>query len=237
MTKIFSLLRRISPKPIKRLLRKIYAQQFRFGFSPEDLTSLSPVVEFSASNKKWNTEFNGGYGGWIPVPNHSHGYHGLLKQWWEEYGLGTSSLFISETNEVGSVINKLYPTTKILTTDYYLGLVEDGRTDIIWNLYDQIPLDLSSHRFSSIVCQATFEHLMDPVGVIRNFVLLLEEGGYIYMHTHTPMYPYHPWPKDYLRFFPDWFYDIPEIVSNIKLTELYCKEGHVFAVYHKISKD
>ena len=48
------------------------------------------------------------------------------------------------------------------------------------------------------------------------------------------MYPYHNWPCDYLRYFPDWFRDVEQIIPNLKLVELYCKEGHAFAAYKKI---
>ena len=79
------------------------------------------------------------------------------------------------------------------------------------------------------------EHLMDPVGVVRKLIELLELGGHLYMHTLTPLYPYHNWPSDYLRYFPDWFRDLSKVLPNIELIELYCIEGHVFSAYRKIS--
>ena len=231
---IFKFGRRLIPQPLRALMRKLYAKQFQFGFSPVDLTALSPLVKFSAAGKEWDVNYDGGWGGWIPVENHSHGYHGLLKQWWTMYGLGNSCLLISETKEVSATFQQLYPSTRMVSTDYYLDLIEGGKTDIVWNLYEPIPKELETTRFGSVLCQATMEHLMDPVGVVRKLAELIEKDGHIYMHTHTPLYPYHSWPRDYLRYFPDWFRDIGFVIPDLELIELYCKEGHVFAAYKKI---
>lgn len=233
MKNIVRIIRRLMPRQLRLLMRKLYSRQFQLGFVPEDLHSLSPLVKYSLHEKDWDVKYNVGFGGWIPVANHSSGYHGLLKQWWEEYGLGDSSLLVSETTEVAATFHKLYPLTKMIATDYYLDLIDSGKTDVIWNLYDEIPKELNKNSFGSIVCQATMEHLMDPVGVVRKFVEILEEGGHLYLHTHTPMYQYHPWPADYLRYFPDWFRDLQMCIPEIQLIELYCVEGHVFAAYRK----
>lgn len=233
-TNKFLSIRRLIPQPVRLLMRKLYSQQFRLGFTPTDLNSLSPIVKFSKASKEWDVKYNGGWGGWIPAANHSHGYHGLLDQWWKEYGLGGSCLLISETTQVAQSFQKLFPGTKMVATDYYLNLIEGGETDVLWNLYEEIPSQLEKCTFGSVVSQATMEHLMDPVGVVRKWIELLEVGGHLYMHTHTPMYPYHSWPSDYLRYFPDWFRDLSMVVPNIEIIELYCKEGHAFSAYRKI---
>jgi hypothetical protein len=229
-----NILRKVTPRFFRLLLRKLYANQFKFGFSPLDLISLSPIHKFSLLGKNWNVEYVGGWGGWIPVNNHSKGYHGLLAQWWDIYGLGKKCLLVSETKNVASTFEKLYPNTTMISTDYYIDLLENGETDYVWNLYQDAPNDLASIKFDSIICQATLEHLMDPVGVIKRLTNLLEVAGHIYIHTHTPLYPYHNWPSDYLRYFPDWFRDLKMVIPEIEMVELYCKEGHVFATYKKI---
>ena len=122
----------------------------------------------------------------------------------------------------------------MVTTDYYLDLViGEAKTDIIWNLYESVPAQLAVFRFNSVICQATMEHLMDPVGVLRKLASLVDSGGYLYLHTHTPLYAYHGLPRDYLRYFPDWFRDITMVIPDIELIELYCSTGHVFAAYRK----
>jgi len=237
MDSFFKYIRKIIPRPLTSIIRFIWAKQFLFGIVPDDFAILSKEVIFSAKNKKWDTRKSKGIGGWFPVDNHSHGYHGLLKQWWDAYGLGEYCLLISETCKVKNNFLNLYPNTKVIATDFYVDLnPELGETDIVWNLYNSIPKKLSVKKFDSIICQATFEHIIDPVGVLRKLASLLTDGGYLYLHTHTPLYPYHACPRDYLRYFPDWFHDISLVIPSIKVIEVYCVEGHAFSVYQKIVK-
>ena len=88
-------------------------------------------------------------------------------------------------------------------------------------------------QFSGVICQATFEHLLDPVAVLRKLVGVLEDGGHLFLHTHTPLFPYHEWPSDYVRFFPDWFRDVGQLIPEAEVIEIYCGQGHAFAAYRK----
>lgn len=231
---IFKLARRLIPRPVRILIRHLWAQQFRLGLTPMDLAILSDEVAYSAKGRRWNTQISGGIGGWIPAANHSHGYHGLLQEWWTAYGLGYSCLLISESSEVRASFQKLYPATRMTATDYYVDLnPKAGHTDVAWNLYEPIPADLSSRHFDSVICQATMEHLLDPVGVLRKIAALLANGGHLYLHTHTPLYAYHACPRDYLRYFPDWFRDVGLVIPEIEVIEVYCAAGHAFAAYRK----
>jgi len=54
------------------------------------------------------------------------------------------------------------------------------------------------------------------------------------MKTHTPAYQYHGYPKDYLRYFPDWFKDVGGVLGNLALVELLCLDGHAFAAYRHL---
>lgn len=229
---VSTVVRKLVPRPARLLLRHLWVRQFQIGLAPMDLRFLSEKVSFSANDKRWNTKIDHGIGGWMPAANHSRGYHGILAQWWTAYGLGKSTLLVSETREVGAQFRARYPDVAVTTTDFYVELVANkAPTDVLWNLYEAVPPALASLRFGSVVCQATFEHLMDPVGVLRKLAGLVAEGGYVYLHTHTPLYGYHGWPRDYLRYFPDWFRDVPQVIPEIELVELFCVEGHAFAAY------
>jgi hypothetical protein len=59
-------------------------------------------------------------------------------------------------------------------------------------------------------------------------------GGSVLLHTHVPGMAYHPYPKDYLRFFPDWFLDAQSFIEKIVIKELVVVNQHIFAVYQKI---
>ena len=199
---------------------------------------LNPYCSWSGSGRPWNTALDRGYGGWFPVPNLSGGYHGILRQWWEHYGLGNLALLVSENTRVGSVFANRYPETQFVTTDYFPELTSPhqdgtGGCDVIWNLYEEPPAQLQPHSFNSIVCQATVEHLHDPVGVLRRLAGLQSSGGRLYLHSHTPGFEYHGFPNDYLRYWPEWFRDMPLSIPSYSLDELLCLGGHAFAVYQR----
>lgn len=79
-------IRKITPVILKRFVKTLFLNQFKWFFMEQDLLPLSKVSSFSADNNNWSystLEDSAGIGGWFPSDNHSHGYHGLLKQWWE----------------------------------------------------------------------------------------------------------------------------------------------------------
>lgn len=184
----------------------------------------------------WGYESDSGVGGWFRCPNHSSGYHGLLRQWWEFHGLGNSVLLVSESIKVRVVFEAAYPTYQFMTCDYFLDAGSGGvETDFIWNMYEDPPEAMFTHgKFDAVICQATFEHLMDPVGVLKRLAQLLSKNGFLYMHTHTPLYPYHACPRDYIRFNTDWFIDVPQLVTSLELEEMHAESGHIFACYRKV---
>jgi len=102
------------------------------------------------------------------VPNLSGFYHGILRDWWEKYGLGETCLLVSETQAVSRVFREAWPKTKFVTTDYYLNLQPHPQCDLVWNLCSsEVPPEFKG-AFASIVFQATIEHLIDPVQALRN---------------------------------------------------------------------
>jgi hypothetical protein len=104
----------------------------------------------------------------------------------------------------------------------------------VWDLCSPIVPD-RLRRFQSVICQATLEHIKDPVQVMRNLSTALEPGGHLYVQTHTPAFHYHGYPRDYLRYFPDWFEDIGPSIGTLELSELLCLDGHAFAVYRRLA--
>ena len=223
---------------LKAILKKIWFLQFKIGVKDEHLALLSNPEFYSKNDNKWNlekTNDSSGIGGWFNANNHSHGYHGILKQWWEHYELGSKCLLVSESIETNKSFSDYYPDTKFISTDYFLDITDDinNKTDIIWNLYLDPPSNLMESKVNSILCQATLEHLIDPVQVMRNLTKTLKSNGHIFIHTHTPLYPYHACPRDYLRYQTDWFLDIGEHLSDIEIVELIAIEGHIFACFVK----
>lgn len=168
------------------------------------------------------------------VPNVSGFYHGILTEWFRVYGLGRRSLLVSETRAVAAAFSRAHPETEFVSTDFFVDLQPDPMCHVVWDLCsEEAPKELTG--FGSIICQATLEHVADPVRVLRHFSTMLDEGGLLYIQTHTPSFHYHPYPRDYLRYHPDWFTDVPKIVRCLTLVELLCVDGHAFAVYRRSS--
>jgi hypothetical protein len=170
--------------------------------------------------------------GHLLVPNVSGFYHGILREYWERHGLGDKCLLVSETSAVADVFSQIYSQTQFVTTDYFLDLQPHPTCDVLWDLCSPI-IPETLRQFESVICQATLEHILDPAQVMRNLSAILESSGMLYLQTHTPAFHYHGYPRDYLRYFPDWFHDITTTVGTLELVELLCVDGHAFAAYRK----
>ena len=79
----------------------------------------------------------------------------------------------------------------------------DVGVDVTWD-FDQ-PAPSSLGHFDLVVSQAIIEHLVDPFGHVTALYQLLGPGGTLIVQTVIPGFPYHCYPVDCVRFFPDWF--------------------------------
>lgn len=184
---------------------------------------------YSKNNYKWQTGKPPGQyvGGTFVVSNTSHGYHELLKQWWDHYFTSGKVLIVSENSIVKSEFKNVYPLWDIKTTDFY-----DTTTDIfadICNKQNQI-----TEKFDLIINQATLEHVYNPFQAMENLCDSLNKDGILVTHTHPPNMGYHQYPRDYFRFMKDWWYDLPKLIPNIELVEFHMHENFdVFTLYRK----
>lgn len=185
------------------------------------------TLEIIVTNGEWDyTGKSGWIGGRYSVPNKSGGYHELLKQWWDKCLIDNRTcLLISENNLVKHEFEKVYKNVKFKTLDYY-----DENVDIKLNLCEQWEIE---NTYDVIICQATLEHVYDPVMALKNMSNSLNDKGTLLLHTNVPGFEYHQFPRDYLRFYPDWFIDAENFIGNIKLTELCVVGFHIFAEYKR----
>jgi SAM-dependent methyltransferase len=168
-------------------------------------------------------------GGHHPAPNSTEGFHGILKQWWEYYGQNKKNwLLVCENDNVKKMFQSLYLDSNFRTLSFFDDMNKGN--DLIFNLCQ--PIDITN-KFDMVICQAIFEHLYDPVMAMRNLINLTASDGSILIHTHTPGFFYHPWPRDYLRFYPDWFLDVQKFLGGVTLKELCNTETNIFAVFKK----
>lgn len=76
------------------------------------------------------------------------------------------------------------------------------QVDYCWNFEHTRP---DFGKFDCIISQAMLEHLIDPYKHMKDLAASLNNGGHLIMHTVIPGFPYHRYPIDCMRFFPDWF--------------------------------
>ena len=170
-------------------------------------------------------------GGWIgghwEVVNESGGYHGLLKTWWDHFGLKGKGLAIGEEGVGGeNVKRKLRETYLQIENVYTVGF---ANADVIWDITK--PLGNES-KFDWIICQATLEHVKDPVAAIKNMADVLSPNGIMYIHSVGPDFPIHRYPVDCYRFLPDALDAFAEL-AKIKALDYFWSSKHWFAVYQK----
>jgi len=167
--------------------------------------------------------------GWIGgawyLPNSSGGYHGLLKTWWEYFGLKGAGLLIGEEGESGKQVKKAFEETYNVKA-YSVGL---SNADILWDITREFH---EKREYDWIICQATLEHVTDPVAAIKNLATVLKSGGRIYLHTAGIEFPIHRYPLDCYRFLPDGLRAMAQL-AHLDIDDLYWTTLHCFAVYRK----
>jgi len=136
--------------------------------------------EFFTEKLKINCKcVNGWIGGRWCVKNESGGYHGLLKKWWDHFGLKGKGLVIGEEGIYGENVKKklkeTYPGLKVFTA-----ALNDA--DIIWDVTKPLKVELA---YDWVICQAVLEHVKDPVSAVENMAGILKENTYIYPHSRS----------------------------------------------------
>ena len=152
--------------------------------------------------------------------------HDLFYEWWKVFELRGRGLLVGYRGQVPKKqLKPLYPAiTEMRTVD--LG---GSNTDLVRDL--TLPNNFLE-QFDWVFNQATVEHVVDPVAVLRNCRHALFPGGLMFVHSHGPAFRYHPAPIDCYRFLPDIF---TAWATHLDLTleDSLWTEAHIFAVYRK----
>lgn len=194
--------------------------------------NIVQIMNIHKFTRNWDcTQVDYWVGTPLHIPNQSRGYHGILSQWWNHYKKSNAKwLLVSELNVVKPYFQDVYPGDTFHTLELY---AEPSAVDYRISLCDRnLPAVVAN--VDLVVCQATLEHVHDPWSAILNMSSILNSGGLLTIHTHVPPFHYHPYPRDYLRFFPDWFIDVQVHLPNLELLELCDNGGHIFSAYRKL---
>jgi SAM-dependent methyltransferase len=227
-----SILLRAIQKPIRRIYLGVRNEiMARSGLQPRGVYWYSRsghVFEDAISHR-------------MAVPNIVGYYHHAMAQFIRVHGLGKKCLLVSESKSVKQAMSKIHPNVEFVSCDLFPELMNrapySNGTDMLWDVCLEPPSGLRS-GFSSVICQALLEHVIDPTNALKNMLRLLGGAGKLYFMTHTPSFSKHQMPRDYCRFHHDYFQDLPAYYAKsghltITLEELYSKEGVIVGCYFK----
>ena len=153
--------------------------------------------------------------------------HDLFYEWWKVFKLEGKGLLVGyRGGGRKKLLKQKYPSiTEMSTLD--LGGKD---TDIIHDFTQ--PLVSYSTWFDWVFNQATLEHVIDPVAILRNSVGVMKQGGLMFVHSVGPAFRYHPAPIDCYRFLIDVLVAWGEYLDLI-IEDWLWTHAHCFAVYRK----
>jgi SAM-dependent methyltransferase len=156
------------------------------------------------------------------LPDESGFYHGEIIKWARDL-TPQRVLFAGENSKSAHVIKDAIHAECIVTA----GL---GTCDLQWNFEENPPV--VDMPFDLIISQAILEHLLNPYKHLHDLVSLLQPNGHLILHTVIPGFPFHRYPIDAVRFFPDWF---EEAALKLKLSveRKRLRYTHIFYCFKK----
>jgi hypothetical protein len=158
------------------------------------------------------------------------GFHGVLLDYIEQFRSGNEKkiVLIAESTEAAKQLHKVFDWAEISNLVDYSDKRRGSDYDLDLNIKQNF-----KGGYDIILSQALLEHVCNPFMAIENFVDLLNNDGLIVLHTHNYKMPYHAYPIDCIRFYRDWFYDLPNYLP-IKIVQFLEADVHLFCVYKKI---
>lgn len=200
-----------------------------------DISQIERVVDdqdISFSDEEINNLF-GPHN--FPVDNESKGIHGILIEQMKRYGIGEFCLLVAEQNTVKQSFKNQFPDTLFRTCGLY-----GGDHDYEWD-FNRAAETASGNiivtKFNSILCQATFEHILNPFGTLQELSKLLYKDGHIFLHMAGMKFKQHKFPEDYFRVFNSWFIDACGYMSleckSLFVVDVPNMGDYIFVVYKR----
>lgn len=168
------------------------------------------------------------------APNTSQGFHDEMKEAWDRLCPEPKHvLLVGEGKACADHFSEAYPSWIVTSANSDSDLEPHICTDLCK------PGWIEKELYDLIINQANLEHMYDPFGCVQETMKGLRVGGINIMHTVCPIAGYHAYPRDYFRFFGDWFADIPGLLdTQVEMVWLLTKPSenpeHIFAAYRRI---
>lgn len=119
--------------------------------------------------------------------------------------VGKRVLLTAETEDACQFMQNVTSAGEIVTA----GIGQ--KYDYEWN-FEQSPPDMGE-QFDMVFSHFTLEHLINPYKHVEDMKELLKPGGSMIIATALSGFPYHRFPIDAVRFFPDWFEEVADRLS------------------------
>jgi len=160
------------------------------------------------------------------LPNEASFYFGEIIKWAQDITPRPRRTLLAGENK--NVVKYLQPkiqvkdicTTGLLNIDYE------------WNFENSPP---KMGEFDLIISQAILEHLLNPYKHMCDLASLLAPGGFLIVLTVGPGHPYHRYPIDACRFYPDWFEETAKRL-NLDIVKKRVKDpknNYIFYMFQK----
>jgi len=134
------------------------------------------------------------------LPNECKGYSGIILKWAQDISpMPQRVLLAGEKRDVVGYLRFL--GEEICTA----GLSE---ADYKWNFENDPPQQMG--KFDLIISQAILEHLLNPYKHLAALANLTITGGHLIIYGAKSGFPYHRFPIDACRFYPDWFEEMAQ---------------------------
>jgi len=197
------------------------------------LYRLLQIVRFYVNIKPYKRQWQKIYGNFdetnydsfieYGLPSESAFYHGEIVKWARDITPIPKRLLLAGDN----VDTAKHLQQKIAVEfAYTTGL---SNVDYIWD-FEQDPPQIG--QYDLIISHAVLEHLLSPYKHMCDLVSLLAPGGSLIVYTVCPGFPYHRYPIDACRFYPDWFEEVAKRLG-LDIEKKRTKETDIFYMYRK----
>ena len=171
--------------------------------------------DFDETNYERFTEYG--------LPNETSYYHGEIIKWATDITpLPKRTLLAGDNRNTAKRLQQIIQVELINTT----GLSD---VDYPWDFEESPP---QMGKYDLLISQAILEHLLSPYKHISDLASLLAPGGFLIVHTQCPGFPYHRYPIDTCRFYPDWFEEAADRLG-LDIVKRRIKGTHIFYMYKK----
>ena len=151
-------------------------------------------------------------------------YHGEIIKWARDINPSPRKTLLAGDNR--DTAQRLRQKIQVQSIDT-AGL---SNVDYTWDFEEDPP---KMGQYDLIVSQAILEHLLSPYKHMQDLTSLLAPGGFLIVHTVCPGCPYHRFPIDAFRFYPDWFEETARRL-RLNIVKKRIKGTHIFYMYRKV---